>query len=104
MGAIHPNTKMYWMQSWKKDLLEIFDDMETLLREASEVSGAPIKNSRSNKPWHSEELKSLLVRRRVSESQDERKEISKLIQKMSRRLIREYQNKITRKFWEIFKI
>ena len=68
-----------------------FDEIAVIMRDAGEICGASIKKSRVEKPWKSDALKSLLLQRRMSESQMEKKEISKAIQKLSRRLSRKYQ-------------
>ena len=47
--------------SLREKLPRAFEDMDTLLRDASEVSGAPIKRSRVDKLWKSEALQSLLA-------------------------------------------
>ena len=83
---------------------QTFDDMDVILRDAGEVSGASIKKSRICKPWKSDELKLLLVRRRTSQSQIERNKFRKKSKKYPGSYYVNTEIKTIREFWRISKI
>ena len=64
--------------------------LQKVLNYAAETVDTCVAAPEVSKPWRSDELRELIQRRRVSGTPAERRQISKLIQKVSRKLMRKY--------------
>ena len=59
---------------------------------AATAPGIRVETKSGLKPWQSDEIQELIQKRRLCNTHTERATISKLIQKLSRRLLRKYKN------------
>ena len=78
------------------------EDISKVMYAAATSPGVLLEVPVTRKPWQSEEIQDLLRKRRLCTTSTERTDISKSIQKMSRKLLRKHQNEATSKLLESF--
>ena len=64
--------------------------LEKVLYEAGITEGVQVKVQEKSKPWQSDEIKGLIQERKTANTAVERRRISKLIQKSTRKALRKY--------------
>jgi len=72
------------------------EDLEEILHAAVVVPGNRVEVHDRRRPWENDELRDLILKRKESTTQNERRIVSKQIQKLSRKLLRQHNDaKIT---------
>ena len=78
------------------------ESIDKLMYEAATSPGVSVQVAVHSKPWQSEELQDLIRKRHLCTTSGERTSISKLIQKVSRKVLRKHQTEAASKLLETF--